>query len=44
MGIGSTGIACKNLGRNFIGCEIDKKYFDVAEKRIHNSTMTKKLF
>ena len=44
MGIGSTGIACKNLGRNFIGCEIDKKYFDIAEKRINNSTTTKKLF
>ena len=44
MGIGSTGIACKNLGRNFIGCEIDKNYFEVAEKRINNSTVTKKLF
>ena len=34
MGSGTTGVACKNLGRNFIGCEIDKKYFDIAEKRI----------
>jgi len=34
MGSGSTGIACKNLNRNFIGIEIDEKYFDIAEKRI----------
>lgn len=35
MGIGSTGIACKNLGRNFIGIEIDEKYFKIAEERIN---------
>ena len=34
MGSGTTGIACKMLGRNFIGIEIDKNYFDIAEKRI----------
>ena len=34
MGSGSTGVACMNTGRNFIGCEIDEKYFKVAEKRI----------
>jgi DNA modification methylase len=34
MGSGSTGIACKNLKRNFIGIEKDKKYFDIAKKRI----------
>ena len=34
MGIGSTGIASKELGRNFIGVEIDKKYFDIAKQRI----------
>lgn len=34
MGSGSTGVACKNLGRNFIGIEIDKEYFDVAKERI----------
>lgn len=38
MGIGSTGIACKQLGRNFIGCEIDKHYFDIAESRINSAT------
>ena len=31
MGVGSTGIACKELGRRFVGCEIDKIYFDVLE-------------
>lgn len=35
MGSGTTGLACKNLNRNFIGVEIDKKYFDIAEKRIN---------
>lgn len=34
MGSGSTGVACKNLNRNFIGIEIDKKYFNIAKKRI----------
>lgn len=33
MGINSTGIACKLLGRKFIGFEINKKYFDIAQKR-----------
>ena len=34
MGTGTTGIACVNTGRQFIGIELDKAYFDVAEKRI----------
>ena len=34
MGSGTTGIACKNTKRNFIGVELDKKYFDIAEKRM----------
>lgn len=37
MGIGSCGIASKMLNRNFIGCEIDKKYFDIAKNRIENN-------
>lgn len=37
MGIGSCGIASKKLNRNFIGCEIDKKYFDIAEQRINGT-------
>ena len=36
MGSGSAGIACKLLNRDFIGIEIDKKYFDIAKKRIEN--------
>ena len=34
MGSGSTGIACINTNRNFIGIELEKKYFDLAKKRI----------
>lgn len=34
MGSGTTGVACGNLGRNFIGIELDKNYFDIAKKRI----------
>jgi site-specific DNA-methyltransferase (adenine-specific) len=36
MGSGTTGIACKNLNRNFIGLELDKNYFDIATERINN--------
>jgi len=34
MGSGTTGVACKNLKRNFIGIELDKDYFQIAKKRI----------
>ena len=34
MGSGTTGVACKNLGRNFIGIEKEQKYFEIAQKRI----------
>lgn len=34
MGSGSTGVACKNLNRNFIGIEKDEKYFHIAKQRI----------
>lgn len=34
MGSGSTGVACKNLNRNFIGIEKDDKYFEIAKNRI----------
>lgn len=36
MGTGTTGVACKLLNRNFIGIEIDKKYIDIARKRINS--------
>ena len=34
MGSGTTGVACKNTNRNFIGIELDKDYFKIAQKRI----------
>ena len=34
MGSGTTGVACRRLNRGFIGCEIDKKYFEIARNRI----------
>lgn len=38
MGSGSTGVACVNTNRSFIGYELNEKYFEIAEKRI-NETM-----
>ena len=35
MGSGTTGVAAKNLCRNFIGIELDQGYFDIAQKRIN---------
>ena len=37
MGSGSTGVACKNLNRNFIGIELDENYFNIAKERIEKS-------
>lgn len=37
MGSGSTGVACKNTNRNFIGIELDKNYFEIAKNRIYNT-------
>jgi site-specific DNA-methyltransferase (adenine-specific) len=36
MGSGSTGVACNNTNRNFIGIELNKEYFDIAKTRIEN--------
>ena len=36
MGSGSTGVACMNTKRNFIGMELDEKYFEIAKERIEN--------
>jgi len=37
MGSGSTGVACMNTDRNFIGFEMDKKFYDIANDRIFNA-------
>ena len=34
VGSGTTGVACRLLGRNFIGCEIEEKYANIAKQRI----------
>ena len=36
MGSGTTGVACCNLNRDFIGIELDKDYFKLAQERIKN--------
>lgn len=43
MGCGSTGVACVNTGRSFIGIELDKQYFDIAKKRIDEARKQKRL-
>lgn len=44
MGVGATGIACKELNRNFIGIELDEKYFEIAKKRIEETEEQLTLF
>lgn len=44
MGAGTTGIACANQGRKFIGCEIDPEAFDIACKRIEQAYAQQRLF
>ena len=44
MGSGSTGVACIIEDRNFIGIELDKKYFDIATNRINEEQTQTKLF
>ena len=44
MGSGTTGVACANLGRKFIGIEIERKYFDVACERIAAAYAQGRLF
>ena len=41
MGSGTTGIACEQLGRNFVGIEIDEHYFNIAKERIENNNQQK---
>ena len=44
MGAGTTGVACVQLNRNFVGCEIDGIYFDTAKRRIAAEASQLKLF
>lgn len=44
MGSGTTGVACVNLGRKFLGIEIDPGYFDIACRRLEEATKQPRLF
>jgi len=44
MGSGTTGVACMNLGRKFIGIEISEKYFHIAVERITNAQRQERMF
>ena len=44
MGSGTTGVACMNLGRKFIGIEIEDRYFDIACRRIDDAQRQQRLF
>lgn len=39
MGSGSTGVACMNTNRNFIGFELDENYFEIAKNRIEEAEL-----
>ena len=43
LGSGTTGVACMNLGRKFIGIEIKRKYFDIACRRIEDAQRQQRL-
>jgi DNA modification methylase len=44
MGSGTTGVACMNLGRKFIGIEIEPKYYEIACERIENAQRQLRMF
>jgi len=44
MGSGTTGVACANTNRNFIGIELDDKYFEIAKERIQKAKNDLSLF
>lgn len=43
MGSGSTGVACENTNRNFIGIELEPKYYEIAKKRINEAKAQRRL-
>jgi len=44
MGSGTTGVACMNLGRSFVGIEREPKYFDIACRRIEDAQRQQRMF
>lgn len=44
MGSGTTGVACANLGRRFVGVELERRYFDIACERIARAYQQQRLF
>lgn len=44
MGSGTTGVACKELNRNFIGMELNEEYYEIAKNRILGNNEQIKLF
>jgi site-specific DNA-methyltransferase (adenine-specific) len=44
MGTGTTGVVCVKYGRNFIGVEQEKQWFDLSERRIHDALQQPGLF
>jgi DNA modification methylase len=44
MGSGTTGVSCMQLGRKFVGIEIERKYFDIACERIENAQRQVRMF
>ncbi len=44
MGSGTTGVACVNLGRKFVGIEKERKFFEIACRRIEQAYAQPRLF
>tara|TARA_Y100000310_G_scaffold122352_1_gene121017 strand:- start:193 stop:933 length:741 start_codon:yes stop_codon:yes gene_type:complete len=40
LGSGTTAVACKQLGRDFIGCDVEKEYIDISNKRLAQEVLT----
>ena len=44
LGVGTTGVACVNLGRTFTGIEIDERYFSIACRRVEKACRQPRMF